>query len=165
MNGSTTSRTESKTSKITSSEIKKPLKQVALKSYKNLLIGNNSYIFLTKEKHHLAELMRYPLICLSPNSGTRNFYNKFYLQNQLTLCPTTEVATSNQLLPIIKAGLGIGFVPEILIKDDLAKQTVVEIPLYEKIPSREIFLLENTTRHLSVAATTLKQMLLQKYLL
>lgn len=143
--------------------IKKPLKGIALKTYDSLLVGNKSYAFLAKKTHHLAELAKYPLVSLGINSGTRNFYSDFYLQNQLTLSPTIEVATSNQLLPIIHAGLGIGFIPEVLAKEALAQKSIIQIPLSEKIPQRQIFLLENENRHLNIAATALKQILVHTY--
>lgn len=145
--------------------IKKPLKKVgtSLKSFKSIMIGGPTYEFLANNPHHLAELSSYPLVCLSANSGTYDFYHKFYLQNQLILQPSIEASTTNQLLSIINAGLGIGFIPENIVKKALIAKSIIQIPLHEQIPQRQIYLIENENKHLSVAANAFKQLFNSKY--
>ena len=70
-----------------------------------------------------------------------------------------EVATADQLLPTILHDLGIGFVPESFVQNHSGKEELYVIPLAENIPNRSICLVEDSSRPLSVAATTLKNML------
>ena len=71
----------------------------------------------------------------------------------------TEAATADQLLPLIRNHLGVGFVPEMLAREAVEKGEVFEIPLTEPIPEREILLVEDGSRPLSIAAERLRQML------
>ena len=48
---------------------------------------------------------------------TYAFYNQFYLSNNLVLQPDTEAATTDQVVPLVKSGLGLGYVPQNFAKD------------------------------------------------
>ena len=138
----------------------KNFKRTSLKVFQEILIGSNQYAFLAREPHHLSELVKYPLICLGKDTKTYEFYTKLYLQHGLVLRPDTEAATTDQLLPMVKNGLGIGFIPESFAKSAIESGEVFSIPLREKIPKREICLIEDRGRHLSIAANALRKMLL-----
>lgn len=62
----------------------------------------------------LKELQQYPLICLGSETMTYAFYNQFYLSNNLVLQPDTEAATTDQVVPLVKAGWGWGMCRRIL---------------------------------------------------
>jgi len=126
----------------------------------DILVGNRQYDFLTKKPVHLAEIARYPLICLGRHTTTYEFYYRFYLEHGLILSPDTEVATIDQIPPMILHNLGIGFLPEKLARDAISQGKVVKIPLIEQIPQRDICLIEDRSAPLSIAANALKQMLL-----
>ena len=136
----------------TPTDIHDPLRARLLLKASDILVGNRQYDFLAKDPVHLAEIVRYPFICLG-NS-------KFYLEHGLILSPDTEVATIDQILPMILHNLGIGFLPEKLARDAISKGEVVKIPLIEQIPQRNICLVEDRSAPLSIAANALKQMLL-----
>lgn len=82
----------------------------------------------------LKELQQYPLICLGSETMTYAFYNQFYLSNNLVLQPDTEAATTDQVVPLVKSGLGLGYVPQNFAKDALAAGDVFTIQLKEEIP-------------------------------
>lgn len=137
----------------------KPLKQTPLLDFREILIGSRQYSFLADSARHLSELEPYPLISMAKTTKTYEFYSRFYLSHGLTLNPDTEAATADQLLPLIKNDLGIGFVPEAFALEDIRQGTIVQIPLVENIPPRNICLIEDRSRSLSIAASTLKEML------
>ena len=58
------------------------------------------------------------------HTPTYEFYSKFYLEHGLILSPDTEVATIDQILPMILHNLGIGFLPEKLARDAISKGDV-----------------------------------------
>ena len=144
----------------TPTDIHDPLRAQLLMKASDILVGNRQYDFLTKEPVHLAEIARYPLICLGRHTTTYEFYYKFYLEHGLILSPDTEVATVDQIPPMILHNLGIGFLPEKLARDAISQGKVVKIPLIEQIPQRDICLIEDRSAPLSIAANALKQMLL-----
>ena len=60
----------------------------------------------------------------------------------------------DQILPLISCGLGIGFLPE------LESGKLQMISLYEKIPEREICLVENMNFPPGIAEEAFKHLLL-----
>lgn len=143
----------------TPADVKMPLRSTPIMEYKDVLLGGPSYSFLTKAPISLVDLAKYPLVCLGENTITYKFYNDFYRKHHLTLKPELEAASTEQLLPIIKSNLGLGFVPEILARDALEKKEVYPLTLIEEIPSRHIGFIENTNHPLSIAAKELKKLL------
>ncbi len=69
--------------------------------------------------------------------------------------PDIEVATADQVLPLVKAGMGIGFVSRFLAEEDLRSGAIEEIPLEQPPASRNICLVEDKKRSLSLAAREL----------
>lgn len=139
--------------------IQKPLKQTVLKTYHEILIGSTQYAFLAEKPFHLSELVSYPLISLVKETSTYTFYSRFYQKHHLIFNPEIEAATASQILPMITSGLGIGFVPEAFGTTTYPNGQLLQLPLIEKIPSREIILVEDTNRPLNIAANALSAML------
>lgn len=144
----------------TPTDIKKPFKETILKKFQEVLAGGSQYAFLANKTHKISELMQYPLICLGRSTKTYEFYNRLYLEHGLILQPDTETTTADQILPLIKAGLGIGFIPQIFAQDAIESGDIFKIELSDEIPLRAICLVEDTSRHLSIAADAFKQVLL-----
>ena len=128
--------------------------------YNDILIGGPSYRF-TDTPVSLQKISELPFVCLSENTMTYQFYSNFYQSHNLTLNPELEAATTDQILPMIKNDLGIGFIPSIFASEALEKQEVFQIPLIEKIPARHICLIESEEHPLSVAAMDMKKILIQ----
>lgn len=143
----------------TPTDVHRPLKEIRLKDFHEMLICGHRYSFLAKEEQHLAGLQDYPLITLGKETRTYEFYNSFYLEHGLVMSPDIEVATADQLLPTILHDLGIGFVPDAFVNSYAGSEKLYVIPLAEKVPVRSICLVEDKSRPLSVAANTLKNML------
>lgn len=140
-------------------EVPKPLKARALRRYREILVTGPQYAFLAARPRRLEELECAPLVGLGRNTKTYDFYAELFLKHRLTLRLDTEAATADQLLPLIRNHLGVGFVPEMLAREAVEKGEVFEIPLTEPIPEREILLVEDGSRPLSIAAERLRQMM------
>lgn len=143
----------------TPTDVHRPLNEIRLKDFRELLVCSKRYSFLSKAPQRLAGLQDYPLITLARDTKTYEFYNNFYLEHGLVMSPDIEVATADQLIPTILHDLGIGFVPDTFVMNHAGKEQLYVIPLEEKIPVRSICLVEDKSRPLSVAANTLKNML------
>lgn len=141
-------------------DIPKTLNAFSLMKFQDILIGGTDYSFLSKKSVSLQELQDYPLVCLEENTMTYRFYDAFYRSHNLFFRPELEGATTDQILPMVKSNLGLGYLPECLTRDALNAGEVCRIPLLEQIPPREIYLVENEERPLTIAAGALKNMLL-----
>ena len=80
--------------------------------------------------------------------------------------PDVQTATADQLVPLVRYGLGLAFVPEDFARDALAKGEValakgevVRLTLETPPPLRYISLVKDKSRPLSVAAMELERML------
>lgn len=142
-------------------EFSVPLKYNSLMQFQDILIGGNDFAGLEDFSISLKELENYPLISLSEHTMTYQFYDSFYRLNQLLLKPELEAATTEQILLMIKNNLGIGFIPEVFAKEALEAGDVHRISLLETLPCREIYLVENEKRPLSITARALKDLLMQ----
>lgn len=141
--------------------VDKSLNPYPIMEFKDILIGGPSYARHENIPVSLKELSDYPLVCLNENTMTYQFYEDFYRRNHLIFKPELEVAVTDQLLPIIKNDLGVGFLPEIFVRDALAKGEVHQLLLTEEIPPRQICLIESQNQPLSLAAKELKKMLIE----
>lgn len=73
--------------------------------------------------------------------------------------PELQAAATDQILPLVKHDLGIGYMPEIFAKEDIEKGEVYRLSRWEAIPSRQIYFVENERYPLSIAANELKSLL------
>ena len=140
-------------------DIPDSLKAVSLSNFQDILIGGNAFRDLSETPLSLRDICRYPLVCLGESTMSYRFYDRFYRANGLSLRPEFEAATTDQILPMVKTNLGLGFFPGELAKEALNAGEICQIALLERIPLREIFLVENKERPLTVAAGALKNLL------
>ncbi|MDD3252786.1 MAG: LysR family transcriptional regulator [Lachnospiraceae bacterium] len=143
----------------TPADIEKPLKEIRLKAFQDILIGGTEFEFLVGKPVRLKELSEYPMIGLAQATKTYDFYEKLYLEHGQLFQPDVEVATADLILPVVKNNLGIGFISEEFAREALEKGEVVKIPLFEKIPERCICLIYDRERSLSTAARALETLL------
>ena len=98
----------------------------------------------------------FPLIALRRGTSTFDLYESLFRRHGLSYAPDIEAATSTQLLPLVKNGLGIAFVPDVL----LPAPGIERLRLREALPERAVCLIRRTDRPRSVAAAALETMLL-----
>ena len=73
--------------------------------------------------------------------------------------PDIEAATEDQILPMVKNDLGIGFVPEDFVRHEADQRNLFVLELTDAEPSRQVCLVKTTDRSLSFAAKALEKML------
>lgn len=117
---------------------------------KNFEIGKSSPL-------SFSELLQYPIVSLSENTQTFEFYRDFFSGKSLDFNPAVETAAEDQIIPIVETGIGIGFVPDEFIKDS---ESIKRIPLEQNLPQRSIILVKNKNRPLSIAASRLEDIIM-----
>ncbi len=111
----------------------------------------------------LQDLQAYPWVGIGSGTATCELYRAFFFRRNVDIGLDTEVVTSDLLIPLIRAGMGIGFVPEEMAQPWLDAGQLVRIPLDCEPPKREIRLVYDSGRGRSAAAEGLRNYL-QKYL-
>ena len=140
----------------------KTLKATRLCEFQEILIAGNTFQVLAEQKLSLQDLLQFPLICMEKNTITRQFYQKLFLEHGLSLEPSIETATANQILPLVKHELGLAFLPKAMAKEAIAHREILCIPLKDKIPKRSVSMIYDARGPRSVAAQTFQKILLEE---
>lgn len=136
------------------------LRTVPIKGFRETAVCGSAFAFLAEHELTLNELSGYPIICLGSETKTYEFYSGFFADHGLNLHADIEAATADQILPMVRNDLGIGFVPDEFILSEKDQQSLVVLNLAEEIPVRHICLVKRTDTSLSPAAKELERMLL-----
>lgn len=140
--------------------IKRPLTSISRYSFDEILIGGTKYSELASVTRNLTDLQDIPMISLNTGTATSELYEQYYLSHNLVFQPDMEAATTDQILPMVQHNLGIGFCPRELAIQALADHEIVEIPCSDSLPKRQISVVHNPERPLSIAASKLLDALL-----
>lgn len=115
--------------------------------------------FKIKDEVSLTELLEYPVISLGTGTSTFDFYFEEFLKHGCNFSPDIEAATADQIIPLVKYGLGIGFVPEQFLESE---EDIRAISLSAPIPKRDIILVKKKGHTLPLPARELVDMINQK---
>lgn len=127
--------------------------------FREILIGGTKFRHLTEDICRLKDIESCSLVCLGPGTSTFAFYQKLFLTHDCTFRVDMEAATMDQVLPMVRHNLGIGFYSETLAAEAIARQEVGQIRLVEPIPERTVTLVEDTSRHQGPAVRRLVKMI------
>lgn len=125
--------------------------------------GKTLYDTISRENcTKISDLAEYPIISLGPKTATFDFYSELFTKHNCRFEPDVEAATTDQILPLVKHNLGIGFVPEELLAGDSDGLDVKRIELEEELPSRSICLVKKKNHSLPLPAKEMEKMILGK---
>lgn len=133
------------------------LKAVRLMDYQEVLIGGMEYAGCLQKKLEFKEISSYPFIGLGKETVTYQFYKALFAAEGAEYCPDTETATADQILPLVKSGLGLAFLPEAMVKDAIDKGEVAAIQLKKALPKRSICLIYDGEHPFGEAAIQLRK--------
>ncbi len=107
------------------------------------------------------QIKKYSLIGLGEQTASFRFYSDVFNRMGLSFMPDVEAATADQILPMIKSDLGIGFVPlDFLKKEEMGKLVILN--MRPEIPARNICLIKRKGISLSLAASELEHRILYR---
>ena len=132
---------------------------IPVRSFQNIAAAGNSFRSLEGKRLSLKDLCAYPLISLGKETTTYDFYQRLFTEQGLELELSVEAATTDQILPMVSHGIGIGFLPSSFAEDALRRGQVFRIALTEDIPDRHICIVREKHRPLRPAAEKLEQMI------
>ena len=133
-----------------------------LTGFREILVGGGQYEKAGSVPWDLQDLTEYPWVGIGAGTATCELYREYFFRQNVNIEPDTEVATSDLLIPLIRAGMGIGFVPERMAQPYLEEGELVQIPLTCELPKREIGLVYDSGRGKSAAAEGLRKYLLDQ---
>lgn len=135
------------------------IEETTVRKFKEVAVCSPAFSKLLGRKVSFAELLDSPIISLGTQTKSYELYSEFFAKEGLRFQPSTEAATADQILPMVKADLGIGFVPEEFLK---GVDGVSIIQTEKPLPEREIRLLKRREQPLGIAAKELEKLILKQ---
>lgn len=133
------------------------IEEITVRKFREVAVCSAAFPALLNGRVGFDMLLQHPLISLGAQTKSFELYSQFFADEGLQYQPETEAATADQILPMVKAGLGVGFVP----REFLEGMTGVSIIETEKpLPEREIRIVKRREQSLSVAAKALERVIL-----
>ena len=135
------------------------LRIMPIRDIREVPVCGSGFSFLKGKKLKLADIIEYPIVSLGEQTQTYSFYADLFEKNMLSFSPDIEVATADQILPMVKNNLGIGFIPEDFLHPE-EEPDVFQLDLTTPIPLRTICCIQMPGKPLSIAARELEKMIL-----
>lgn len=132
--------------------------EVTVRKFHEVAVCSAAFSELLGEKVGFAELLSYPMISLGTQTKSFELYSDFFAEEGLHYHPETEAATADQILPMVKADLGIGFIPREFLQ---GVEGVFVIETEKPLPEREIRIVKRHEQTLSIAAKELERLILK----
>lgn len=133
------------------------IEEITIRKFREMAICSNAFGELCGKKVSFAELLDYPIVALGTQTKSFELYSEFFAKVGLRYRPETEAATADQIIPMVKADLGIGFVPQDFIN---GADGINIIETEKPLPEREIRLIKRREQPLGVAAKELERLIL-----
>lgn len=131
--------------------------EIVVRPFREVAVCSRAYTDLASRRVGFAELLRYPMISLGTQTRSYELYSRFFAEHGLRYQPETEAATADQILPMVRADLGVGFVPPEFIA---GAPDILTIETEELLPGRQIRIVKRKEQPLSMAAKELERLLL-----
>ena len=128
-----------------------------LKKIREVPVCGSNFAFLAGRELSLQELTRYPIVSLGQQTQTYAVYAELFENSGLSFSPDIELTTADQILPMVRNNLGIGFVTEEFLEEE--NPDVYPLCLNVPLPNRTICCVENPDTPLSISARKLTEML------
>ena len=108
-----------------------------------------------------SDLKNIPLILLEGNSSTRNYIDNFLQSYNVDIRPEFELSTSDMIVQFALRNLGVGCVVKNFAQEYLDSGVLFELRFKSLIPKRDICVITDETRPLSIAASRLLELISQ----
>ena len=135
------------------------IEEVTVRRFHEVAVCSSAFSELLESKVSFAELLSYPMISLGTQTKSFELYSEFFAEEGLHYQPETEAATADQILPMVKADLGIGFIPREFLS---GVDGVYIIETEKTLPEREIRIVKRHEQTLSIAAKELERLILKQ---
>jgi DNA-binding transcriptional LysR family regulator len=108
------------------------------------------------------ELENLPIISLEKNTSSRSCMDQFLMENEVTIQPEFELATSDMIVQFALRNLGVGIVVRDFAQEYLENGKLFELRFNKMIPKRSFCLVTDSRPHLSMAAEQLVKLILDQ---
>ncbi|WP_058484838.1 LysR family transcriptional regulator [Defluviitalea phaphyphila] len=123
-----------------------------IKPIQDVFIAGMHFKELKNKKVSLKDLEKYPFLMLEKKTTTRDFFDSVLKENNINIIPEIELGSIDLLVEMSKIGLGITFVWEECIINQLKNKEIFIVDVAENIPKRGIGVITHKQIPLSTGA-------------
>lgn len=132
---------------------------VPVRKIQDIFVAGRKFDYLTKEQLSYKRLMELPVMCLEGSTSTRQYVENFLQEENVSLFPEFELATSDMLIQFAVRNLGIACVVEDFAIDYLKSGELIKLDFEKEIPKRDFCIVSDDRVPLSAAAAKLMEYL------
>ncbi len=133
-------------------EVKETLEVIPVREIEDVFVAGRKFIAHKNKTLDFSELKNLPLIFLEGNTSSRRYMENFLEQNQVTVIPEFELATSEMIVQFALRNLGVGCVVKDFAKEYIENGMLYELRFNKMIPKRQFCIVKNKKNPLPVAA-------------
>ncbi len=126
---------------------------------KDTFVAGRKFIQYKNKTLDFTDLEKLPLIMLEEKSSTRAYVDSFLTECSVEVRPEFELATSDMIVQFALRNLGVGCVVRDFAKEYLESGVLFELRFNKILPSRQICVVTDTKRPLSLAASKLLELI------
>lgn len=139
--------------------ITKQFSVVKIRQFNDILIAGSRYSKLKGKTLKLEDLSQYPLICLEEGMQLREFIDDIFAENNLPFTPEIEPDSAHLIVQMVRNNFGLGFVPQNMTEEAIARGEVFKVDLEKELPPRHICLITDPNHPLTSASRELIRMI------
>lgn len=130
-----------------------------VKEISDTFVAGRKFIPYKNKMLDFKELEKLPLISLERTTSTRIYMDSFLKENNVTVNPEFELATSDMIVQFALRNLGIGCVVKDFAKEQLEAGKLFELRFNKMIPKRHFCVVTDKRSGLSTAAMEMMKIL------
>lgn len=109
----------------------------------DVFVASQKYASLKGKLLELKDLRTYPLLMLEKASTTRELFDNYTKEQNLTLVPEIELESTDLLVEFAKIGLGIAYVLKDSVREAVFRGQLFTLRIREELPVRKIGIITN----------------------
>lgn len=114
------------------------LTPVTVASFNDVLLAGTNFARLKEKTLTLADVKKYPFVCLRRGMQLRQFIDDIFMDNGLSVSPDIETDGADIMISMICHNFGLGFAPQGMAEAPIKQGKVFRIKLAEELPQRNI---------------------------
>lgn len=111
---------------------------IEIKKTQDVFIAGNKYDYLKNESITINQLQSLPIIVNSTGSVVREHFEKYCIQNEVSITPFIESVRNSLMLDFCALGLGIGFTTYEFIEKEIEAQGLFVLHVEPPVPPRSV---------------------------
>jgi molybdate transport repressor ModE-like protein len=133
-------------------QLQESYEQKKVKKIRDVFVVGEKYKEYAQRILTYKELKELPYLCLEGQTSTKKFIETFLKEQEVSLQPELELATSDMLVTFVEKGFGVANIMEDFIREGEEKGKLFRLNFSTQLPSREICIIYERKYPLSAAA-------------